>query len=359
VTYTATCSIAPGATGTLVNTATVASATADPNAGNNSATDTDTLTPSADLAITKTDGLANATPGQAITYTIVASNPGPSDAPGSTVADTFPAALTGVTWTCAGAGGGTCTAGPVAGDINDTANLPAGGSVTYTVNATISGAFTGLLSNTATVATAAGVGDPNAGNNSATDQTNVAGGAAVSGTKTVSGDLSEGGTIFYDVVLTNTGTTAQGDNPGDEFTDVLPAALTLVGATATSGTAVATVGTNTVTWNGSIPGGGGTVTITIEATVNPGTAGSTISNQGTIAFDGDGNGTNESSAQTDDPAVGGQADPTSFVAGEGEPGGPQNPLEIPTLSVWGLLALAALMAAAAFALLGRRRRLAG
>ena len=353
VTYTATCNIAPAATGTLVNTATVSSPTADPNAGNNSATDTDTLTPSADLAITKTDGLANATPGQAITYTIVASNPGPSDAPGSTVADTFPAALTGVTWTCAGAGGGTCTAGPVAGNINDTANLPAGGAVTYTVNATISGAFTGLLSNTATVATAAGVGDPNAGNNSATDQTNVAGGAAVSGTKTVSGDLSEGGTVFYDVVLTNTGTTAQGDNPGDEFTDVLPAELTLVGATATSGTAVATVGTNTVTWNGSIPGGGGTVTITIEAVVEAGTAGSTITNQGTIAFDGDGDGTNESSAQTDDPAVGGQADPTQFVAGEGQGG--QNPLEIPTLSVWGLLALAALVAAAAFALLGRRR----
>ena len=203
------------------------------------------------------------------------------------------------------------------------------------------------------MATAAGVGDPNAGNNSATDQTNVAGGAAVSGTKTVSGDLSEGGTVFYDVVLTNTGTTAQGDNPGDEFTDVLPAALTLVGATATSGTAVATVGTNTVTWNGSIPGGGGTVTITIEAVVEAGTAGSTITNQGTIAFDGDGDGTNESSAQTDDPAVGGQADPTQFVAGEGQGG--QNPLEIPTLSVWGLLALAALVAAAAFALLGRRR----
>jgi hypothetical protein len=46
------------------------------------------------------------------------------------------------------------------------------------------------------------------------------------------------------------------------------------------------------------------------------------------------------------------------VAGEGQ-GGPPNPLEIPTLSVWGLLALAALMAAAGFALLGRRRRLAG
>jgi uncharacterized repeat protein (TIGR01451 family) len=246
----------------------------------------------------------------------------------------------------------------VAGNINDTANLPSGGSVTYTVNATISGAFTGTLSNTATVATAGGVTDPSAGNNSATDTTEVVGGASVSGTKTVSGNLSEGGTIFYDVVLTNNGNLPQGDNPGDEFTDVLPASLTLVGAAATSGTAVANVGTNTVTWNGTIAASGGTVTITIEAIIDAGTAGSTISNQGTIAFDADGNGTNEASAQTDDPAAGGQADPTAFVVGE--PGGPgPNPLEIPTLSGWGLAALALLMVAIGLALLGRRRPIGG
>ncbi len=356
VTYTAMCSIAPGATGNLVNTATVASAVADPDPADNSATDTDTLTPQADLAITKTDGLANATPGQAITYTIVASNPGPSNAPGVTVADTFPAAFTGATWTCAGAGGGTCTAAG-AGNINDVVNLPAGGSVTYTVNGTIDGAFTGTLSNTATVAAPGGVTDPNAGNNSATDTTEVAvvGGADVSGTKSASGDFSEGGTIFYNVVLTNNGTLAQGNNPGDEFTDVLPAELTLVGATATSGTPVANVGTNTVTWNGTIAANGGTVTITIEAIIEPGTGGSTISNQGTISFDSDGDGINDATADTDDPAVGGQADPTDVTVGEG-PGPEPSPLEIPTVSGLGLLVMGLLMAAAAFVVLGRRRR---
>ena len=63
----------------------------------------------ADVAITKTDGVTTATPGGSVTYTIVASNAGPDPAPSSTVADTFPAALT-CTWTSAGAGGGTCTA---------------------------------------------------------------------------------------------------------------------------------------------------------------------------------------------------------------------------------------------------------
>ena len=94
----------------------------DPTPGNNSATDSDTLAASADLAITKTDGVTTATPGGSVTYTITASNAGPSNATGATVADTFPASLT-CTWTCAGAGGGTCTASG-SGNINDTVNLP-------------------------------------------------------------------------------------------------------------------------------------------------------------------------------------------------------------------------------------------
>ncbi len=47
------------------------------------------------------------------------------------MADTFPGILT-CSWTSVGAGGGTCTAGPTAGNINDAVTLPAGGSVTYT-----------------------------------------------------------------------------------------------------------------------------------------------------------------------------------------------------------------------------------
>jgi uncharacterized repeat protein (TIGR01451 family) len=355
-TYTATCTIDPGATGSLVNTATVSSAISDENEGNNSATDTDTLAPSADLSITKTDGLANASPGQAITYTIVASNAGPSNAPGSSVNDTFPGALTGVSWTCAGAGGGTCTAAG-AGNISDTVNLPAGGSVTYTVNGTISGAFTGTLSNTATVATDAGVTDSNGANNSATDTTEVVGGASVSGTKTASGTFEPGGTVTYQVVLTNNGILPQGDNPGDEFTDVLPPELTLVSATATSGTAVASVGTNTVTWNGTLAASGGTVTITIQATVNLGVTG-TVSNQGTISYDSDGNGTNDAAAVTDDPDDPGPDDPTVITIEEGGDGGGGSVLEIPTLSGAGLAAMMLLLAAAALVAL-RRRRTAG
>ena len=80
--------------------------------------------PAADLAITKTDGVTAATPGGSVTYTITASNAGPDGVTGATVADTFPAALA-CTWTCVGAGGGTCTAAG-SGNINDTVDLPVG-----------------------------------------------------------------------------------------------------------------------------------------------------------------------------------------------------------------------------------------
>ncbi len=345
ITYTAVCAIAASATGSLSNTATVTIA-GDPNAANNSATDTDTLSPQANLGITSTDGVTTATPGGSVTYTITASNAGPSNAPGATVADTFPASLT-CTWTCVGAGGGTCTASG-SGNLNDTVNLPAGGSVTYTASCTISAAATGTLSNTATVAAPGGVTDPNPGNNSATDTDTItaAPGASVSGTKTASGNFVSGGTVVYTVVLTNAGPGAQADNPGNEFTDVLPSGLALVSATASSGTAAANTGTNTVTWNGAIPAGG-SVTITITATILPAAAGTTVSNQGTISFDADGNGTNESTAQTDDPTKPGTADATTIQVAA--------LAAIPTLSTFGLALLALTLAGLCVGLLKRRR----
>jgi len=135
----------------------------------------------------------------------------------------------------------------------------------------------------------------------------------VSGTQTVSGTFSPGGTVTYTVTLTNNGSGNQADNPGNEFNEVLPASLTLVSASSTSGAAVATTGTNTVTWNGSLAPVGGTVTITITATVNSGTGGQTVSAQGTINYDADVNGTNDATAMTDDPSTGAPNDPTTFT----------------------------------------------
>lgn len=173
---------------------------------------------------------------------------------------------------------------------------------------------------------------------------------AISATKSVTGIGAPGATITYTITIRNAGSRAQLDNPGDEFVDVLPASLTVVSATATSGTAVATVATNTVTWNGSVPAGG-SVTVTISATISASaTTGQVISNQGTIYFDADGNLTNESTTVTDDPATGTVGDGTSILVSFGAGG----VAVVPALDAVGLGILTLLVALGGVLLVGRR-----
>jgi uncharacterized repeat protein (TIGR01451 family)/CSLREA domain-containing protein len=126
------------------------------------------FTVAADLGITKDDGVTSVIPGSQVTYIIEASNAGPDDISGATVTDVFPAELS-CSWTCVGSGGAACTAGPVAGDIGDTADLPVGGTATYTAVCDLDHTASGSLSNTAAVAAPVGATDPNAANDSATD----------------------------------------------------------------------------------------------------------------------------------------------------------------------------------------------
>jgi len=357
VTITITATIAPAASGTISNQGTVSydsnadglndatRPTDDPAVGGaNDPTSFVVGGSIADLSITKTDGVASVTAGGSTTYTITASNAGPSDATGASVADTFPAGET-CTWTCVGAGGGTCAASG-SGNIADTANVPSGGSVTYTASCAISASASGTLANTASVAAPGGTNDPNPADNSATDTdtVNLAPGASITATKSVAasgGSFTPGSAITYTIVLTNTGTGAQGDNPGYEFTDTLPAGVTYAGATASSGTVGFGPGA-LVHWDGAIPAGG-SVTITIGATIDA-TASGSIANQGAVSYDGDGNGSNESSAPTDDPAGPGAADPTVFsIAGAPTPAAP-----VPALDRFALLLLIGALAAVAW-----------
>jgi uncharacterized repeat protein (TIGR01451 family) len=348
--FTLVVSVSAAATaGSVIsNTATVASATTDPTPGNNSATATTTIgAGSADLAVTKTDAPDPVVAGQNITYTITASNAGPSNATTATLTDTLPAGTTFVSlstpagWTCTtpavGAGGTVSCSNPSA---------PLGNAV-FSLVTQVSAATAGgtSISNTATVGAA--TTDPNTGNNSATATTLVNAPASLSATKTVTGAGVQGTNLTYTVIIRNAGPATQGDNPGDEFVDVLPVGLTLVSANATSGTAVATVATRTVTWNGSLAANA-QVTITIVATIdNTVGTGVTLNNQGTVNFDGDGNGTNESTALTDNPNTATPNDPTGIVIG-----GPVVPVS--TLSQGGLLALLMMMGMLG-ALAARRR----
>lgn len=146
---------------------------------------------------------------------------------------------------------------------------------------------------------------------------------SVEATKTVSGTYEAGSLVTYTIVLTNTMPWNQGDNPGDELSDVLPSSLELVSAGASSGSAVATIGTNTVSWNGSIPSSG-SVTIAITATIKAGTTGQIVSNQGVVSYDAYENGSNEVTDVTDDPLTIAFGDATDFTVAAA----PETPVEV-------------------------------
>jgi uncharacterized repeat protein (TIGR01451 family) len=131
----------------------------------------DEFTTVTDLAITKTDGETQVEPGDPLTYTIVATNNGPSAVVSAQVTDAFSLVLQGCTWTCVGSGGGVCSPGPTVGAINDSVNLPVGASVTYTAACTVNPIFQGTINNTASILPPAGVTDSLSANNSATDST--------------------------------------------------------------------------------------------------------------------------------------------------------------------------------------------
>jgi uncharacterized repeat protein (TIGR01451 family) len=314
----------------LVNTASASSTTPDPNPGNESGSASTTvgaLAASADLSVTEVDNPDPVLAGNNLTYTITVTNAGPNPAADVSLNATLPAGTTFVSlsspagWSCTISGTVSCSKGSV----------PVGFSVFTLIVAVASSTPIGtILTNAATIASS--TSDPNPGDNGATATTAVS--TPVSGTKSVSGILTPGSTVTYTVVLTNNGPSTQGDDPGNEFTDTLPAGLTLVSAAATSGTATATPPTNLATWNGALSVGA-SVTITITAVINPGApVGTTITNQGTILYDANGNGVHDpgESAVTDDPSVGGASDATSFqvqapvsgtktVAGSFVPGG--------------------------------------
>lgn len=218
-----------------------------------SSTITVTAMPPPDLSISVTDGVTQVNPGGTTTYTIIATNNGPSPAPGSTVADTFPAALT-CAWTCAGAGGGTCTASG-SGNINNTVNLPVGANVTYTAVCSISGSASGLLSNTATISSPPGATDPVPGNNSATDTDSLIVVANLALTLTDNRQFAQiGSTLNYVIAVTNAGPS----NATVTVTDALPPQLGSGSWTcvATGGAVCANGSGNTLSDTVTLPVGG-------------------------------------------------------------------------------------------------------
>src|SRR5262249_34824250 len=196
----------------------------DPDNTNNSATDTDVLTPQADLSIDKTDGKAGEVPGTSVTYTITVTNGGPSSVTGATVSDPLPAGTTFVSH----------TARPTFDSLTNTVHFTTGTLAptdpsTFELTLDIDPTATGTLSNTAPVAPPPITTDPNNANNSSTDTDTLVPVADLSIAKSDGATSAKPGTnTTYTVTVTNNGPSTV---TGATVSDPLPAGTTFVSAT--------------------------------------------------------------------------------------------------------------------------------
>jgi uncharacterized repeat protein (TIGR01451 family) len=241
--------------------------------------------PNPNLSITKTNNVSSVYQGGAVTYTIVATNSS-AYAVTATITDTVPAAVTGVTWTCAASAGSTCGAASGSGNaINTSATLAVSGTATYTVSGTVSATATGTLSNTATVSPPSFLPDANSTNNSATDSDPINVQADLSITKTDGAtNVTPGNTVTYTIVVRNAATST-GVSNGSIVTDTVPATITGVTWTCGSATGGATCGAasgsgNTINTTANLPVNS-TLTYTVTGTLSS-TATGTLSNTATI-----------------------------------------------------------------------------
>ena len=163
--------------------------------------------------------------------------------------------------------------------------LASGGTYQITVTANVTAA-SGSVSNTATVATPAGITDPTPGNNSATDTDTVIAAPVVADLSITKSNgvssINAGATTVYTIVVTNNG---PGEVTGATVTDLAPAGLTLGNwtcavSTAGSGGVVTTAcgaasGTGNLNTTVTMKAGA-VITYTVSATVADNVAGDLV-----------------------------------------------------------------------------------
>ncbi|NOT88230.1 MAG: DUF11 domain-containing protein [Lysobacter sp.] len=241
-----------------VNSATITppATVTDPNNANNSATDSDAITRTANLSLTKTASPSPVVVGQLLTYTLTLGNAGPSAiavADTLSILESLPAGLTGCSFTPST---GTFNVGTIASGATGTGTwtgvaIPSGGTATLTIACTVGAAAAASITNTATVIPPTGVSDPDcsgapvtcAGGNTGSVTTPV-NRPVLTLTKTASAaSFTVGVPASYTLSVQNTGTAAT--TAVSTITDTIPAGLTIgtlpAGCTAAGQTVTCTI----------------------------------------------------------------------------------------------------------------------
>jgi uncharacterized repeat protein (TIGR01451 family) len=256
--------------GSYVNT--IAAGALASTAGTNAApaSATLTVTPVADVAVTKL-GPATIATGAPITYSISVTNAGPDAAGGTTFTDNVPAQVTGVAVSCVAGGGASCGTLAAAGNsVTGTfPALPAGGTLAISITGTVTGL--GTFTNTATIAPPGGVADPNAANNtSGVATTTLAPDITLS--KTHAGNFTVGTNGVYTLTVNNAAGSLATSGVVT-VTDTLPAGLGFVSATGTGWSCAFAAPTVTCTSNAAIAAGASgnpiTLTVSVASTAVP------------------------------------------------------------------------------------------
>ena len=243
----------------------------DPQPGNDAAAATLVVDQRlADLSIEKEVDQTEPFEGDTITFTVTVRNGGPQPARGVRVLDALPVGLTLVSSTATqGAydpGTATWNVGDLEVDSSDTLRLRVSTDV---------GTGGQQLTNLARALLLTSELDPNPTNN-ADSASVIPQGTDLEVTKSVDDATpGEGGTVLYTVTVTNQGSITA---TGLEVTDLLPTGVTLALATPSAGSY--TPGTGT--WSVASLAAGASETLTLEATVDLGTAGQTITNTATL-----------------------------------------------------------------------------
>ena len=177
----------------------------------------------ADVGVSKSNGAETAVPGGTVVYTLFAWNAGPATATGVGLVDALPAALA-CEWSSVGSGGASGNTASGSGDLDETLFLPAGASVTYSVDCDVAPDATGTLINTAIIT--ADQTDDNAANDSATDTDTLVPSADLS--LELSADPLDAVPGEETVLLATLSNDGPSTSNGSQISATLPAGLTFV-----------------------------------------------------------------------------------------------------------------------------------